>query len=193
MLRLGNSVANDIYEEVVPSDMENSRIRPSSGRGLRDKWIVDKYVKKAFVAPCPLSQESLNKEFWNATIEGKLDVSLKRLAQGANVDYKNPDDGLRTALHKTVEKGDGITIEFLLQKLSNVDQQDANGWTALHYAAANDNVRIVFALLKRHAKADIKDNSNMVMIYVLKVIKENYNTFDRPHWIWLLIAKQCNL
>lgn len=95
-------------------------------------------------------------------IEGDLEKSLRRLAQGAHVDYKNPDEGYQTALHKIVDEDNEVIVEFLLQRLSDVNQQDANGWTALHYAAANNNVRLVLALLKRHAKADIKDESNMV-------------------------------
>ena len=62
-----------------------------------------------------------------------------------------------------VDKNDEVTVEFLLQRLSDINQQDANGWTALHYAAANNNVRLVLALLKRHAKSDIKNGDNMVM------------------------------
>lgn len=95
-------------------------------------------------------------------IEGDLEKSLRRLAQGAHVDYKNPAEGYQTALHKIVDEDNEVIVEFLLQRLSDVNQQDANGWTALHYAAANNNVRLVLALLKRHAKADIKDESNMV-------------------------------
>jgi Arf-GAP/coiled-coil/ANK repeat/PH domain-containing protein len=89
-------------------------------------------------------------------------MGLKRLAQGASIDYKNPDDGDTTALHKMVSADDQVVVEFLLQRLSDVDQQDGNGWTALHYAASNDNVRLLLALLKRHAKSDIKDTSDMV-------------------------------
>lgn len=105
----------------------------------------------------------MQQEFWNAVIEGELDNALKRLAQGAHVDYKNTEDESRTALHKMVDKNDEVTVEFLLQRLSDINQQDANGWTALHYAAANNNVRLVLALLKRHAKSDIKNGDNMVM------------------------------
>ncbi|KAG2190738.1 hypothetical protein INT46_007931 [Mucor plumbeus] len=166
MLRLGNTVGNSIYEASVPIDMESFRITPDSDRGDRDLWIIEKYVKKSFVAPCSLSQDSLNKEFWNAVIEGELDNALKRLAQGAHVDYKNEEDELRTALHKMVDKDDEVTVEFLLQRLSDINQQDANGWTALHYAAANNNVRLVLALLKRHAKSDVKNGSNMANLAV---------------------------
>lgn len=61
MLRLGNTVGNSIYEASVPIDMESFRITPNSDRGDRDLWIIEKYVKKSFVAPCSLSQDSLNK------------------------------------------------------------------------------------------------------------------------------------
>lgn len=89
-------------------------------------------------------------------------MALRRLAQGAHVDYKNSNDELRTALHKVVDNDNEVIVEFLLQRLSDINQQDKNGWTALHFAAANNNVRLVLALLKRHAKPDIKDESNKV-------------------------------
>jgi Arf-GAP/coiled-coil/ANK repeat/PH domain-containing protein len=61
MLRLGNRIGNSIYEESVPIDMESFRITPSSTRLDRDLWIIEKYVKKSFVTPCSLSQDSLDK------------------------------------------------------------------------------------------------------------------------------------
>ena len=100
--------------------------------------------------------------FWDAVSENNLENTLKYIAQGADVDYKNPKEGLQTALQKAVDNNNGTTVEFLLQRLSDVNEQDERGWTALHYAAANNNVCLVLTLLKRHAKADIADNSNMV-------------------------------
>lgn len=61
-----------------------------------------------------------------------------------------------------VDSNDEVVVEFLLQRLGDVNQQDGNGWTCLHYAAANNNVRLVLALLKRHSKPDIKDNDDKV-------------------------------
>ncbi|KAI8977531.1 hypothetical protein BDF20DRAFT_836322 [Mycotypha africana] len=188
MLRLGNTVVNHIYEAAVPKHMETFRLQPDSQRRDRDVWIVEKYVKKTFVAPCSLSQESLNKEFWNAVVEGKLDIALKRLAQGADVNYRNPDDQLRTALHKGVNMNEQIIVEFLLQRLCNADQQDAHGQTALHYAAAKNNVRLVLTLLKRHAKADIQDHSDKTALDIA-LEKQNVQSvtalrlfaFDKQH------------
>ncbi|KAI8356637.1 hypothetical protein EDC96DRAFT_446306 [Choanephora cucurbitarum] len=162
MLRLGNSVGNGIYEAFVPKHMEPFRIDPSSNRNDRDLWIIEKYAKRSFVKQSNLDQSSLDKAFWEAIVKQDLPQALKRLAQGAHVDYGNPEEELRTALHKAVDGSDEVSVEFLLQRLSDIDQQDERGWTALHYAAANNNVRLVLALLKRHAKADIKDNADMV-------------------------------
>lgn len=131
-------------------------------RNDRDLWIIEKYVKRSFVSPAEVDQATLDKNFWNSIAENDLQNALRYLAQGANVDYKNTEEGLKTALHKAVDNNNEVAVEFLLQRPSDVDEKDERGWTALHYAAANNNVRLVLTLLKRHAKADIADNSNMV-------------------------------
>ncbi|KAI8382451.1 hypothetical protein BD560DRAFT_386641 [Blakeslea trispora] len=161
MLKLGNSVGNNIYEAFVPKHMEPFRIDPSSNRNDRDLWIIEKYAKRSFVKQTSLDQPSLDKAFWEAIVKQNLPEALERLAQGAHVDYGNTEEESRTALHKAVDSSDEVSVEFLLQRLSDINQQDAKGWTALHYAAANNNVRLVLALLKRHAKADIKDIADM--------------------------------
>ena len=94
--------------------------------------------------------------------DSHLAEALRCLAHGAKVDYKNPDHEGQTALHKAVEQSDEIAVEFLLQWFSDVNQKDDKDWTSLHYAAANNNVRLVLALLKRHAKADAKDKDGKV-------------------------------
>ncbi|ORE18488.1 ankyrin [Rhizopus microsporus] len=164
MLQLGNEVGNSIYEESVPAHLEEFRIDPSSHRNDRDLWIIEKYVKRSFVRPAEVDQATLDKNFWNSIAENSLQNALRYLAQGANVDYRNTEEGLKTALHKAVDNNNEVAVEFLLQRPSDVDEKDERGWTALHYAAANNNVRLVLTLLKRHAKADIADNSNMVSL-----------------------------
>lgn len=70
-----------------------------------------------------------------------------------------------TGLHVAVLQEDIIAVEFLLQWFCDVDEKDDDGWTALHHAAAENNVRFVLTLLKRHAKPDIKSNAGKVSIY----------------------------
>ncbi|KAL0095671.1 hypothetical protein J3Q64DRAFT_1630194 [Phycomyces blakesleeanus] len=164
MLELGNTIGNSIFEEHVPSDMETFRINPNSSPIERDLWITEKYVKRSFVAhKDDKAQETVNQTFWDAITEGNLAEGLRYLARGANVDYRNPNEHLQTPLHRSVQLGNEVSVEFLLQWSSNVNEIDENGWTNLHYAANSNNVRLVLGLLKRHAKADIKDESGKVI------------------------------
>ncbi|KAI9278657.1 hypothetical protein BDA99DRAFT_600287 [Phascolomyces articulosus] len=188
MLRLGNTVANEIFQESVPQHMEEFRIHPDSTRPERDLWITEKYVKRSFVAHKTEDEAELNQELWNAVTDSHLAEALHSLVQGAKVDYKNPNEEGQTALHKAVEQSDEVAVEFLLQWFSDVNQTDAKDWTSLHYAAANNNVRLVLALLKRHAKADAKDKNGKTPLD-LAVDRQNVQAvtalrlfaFDKQH------------
>ncbi|KAJ8659588.1 hypothetical protein O0I10_004566 [Lichtheimia ornata] len=187
MLRLGNTVANGIFQEYVPQDMEAFRIDSTSSRPERDLWITEKYVKRSFVAHAN-NPASLDQAFWDAIAESQLGDALRCLVQGAKVDYKNDNQQLQTALQKAVDQDDEVLTEFLLQWHSDVNETDENGWTALHYAAANNSVRLVLALLKRHAKADIQDKCDKTPLD-LAVDRQNVQAvtalrlfaFDKQH------------
>ncbi|KAI7865133.1 hypothetical protein BDF14DRAFT_1827454 [Spinellus fusiger] len=167
MVDLGNTVANSVFEENIPSDMNAFQIRSDSLPADRDLWITEKYVKRSFVAhEQGEDAETVNQILWNAATESNIPKALLYLAKGANVDYKNPDSGLQTALHTSVQQGNEVMVEFLLQWSSNVNYTDEKGWTTLHYAATSNNVRLVLALLKRHAKADLHDNSGKVYFLI---------------------------
>ncbi|CAO3649885.1 unnamed protein product [Cunninghamella echinulata] len=189
MLRLGNTNANQIYEENVPKDMESFRITPKSSRNERDLWITEKYVKKSFVTKAADTEhEEINQEFWNSIAQSDLSNALRFLAKGAEIDYKNPDCHHQTALHKAIQNGDGIIVDFLLQWSSNVDQVDDNGHTSLHHAVLSNNVHLTLGLLKRHAKPDTKDNDGKTPVE-LAVDKQNVQVvtalrlfaFDKQH------------
>ena len=122
--------------------------------------------------------------------QSHLGDALRYLAQGAKVDYKNPNAQDQTALHKAVEQSDEIAVEFLLQWFSDVNQTDSNGWSSLHYAAANNNVRLVLALLKRHAKADARDSSDKVITKrTTETAVTLISVFFRLHWTLQLIGR----
>ena len=60
-----------------------------------------------------------------------------------------------TALLDTAESGDHVAAMHLLSvKGANVNATDADGSTAIMYAAANDDLELVHALIK--AGADVK-------------------------------------
>ncbi|KAI8072662.1 hypothetical protein BC940DRAFT_121563 [Gongronella butleri] len=159
MLKLGNTAINRIYEEKVPAHMEVFRIQPASSRNERDLWITEKYVKKSFITE-EAGQDAL---FWASLVEDdNMAGAMQALAKGANVDYKNPDADEQTALHRMVQQGNEVAVDFLLQWSANVNEQDIHGYTSLHYAATCNNVRLVLCLLKRHAKADVKTKDGKV-------------------------------
>lgn len=69
----------------------------------------------------------------------------------------NETDGYgRTALHYAAER-DTLCTELLLENGANIDAGDANGNTALHWAAFKGNETCVRLLLKRGAKVDATD------------------------------------
>ncbi|KAI9276409.1 hypothetical protein BY458DRAFT_532766 [Sporodiniella umbellata] len=162
MLQLGNRVGNSIYEQKVPPHLETFKINPESKRKERNLWIIEKYIKKSFVKPAEVTKDVLDQQLWDAVADNDLASALRALAQGALIDSQPKGKGLQTPLQKAVDNNNETTVEFLLQSQSNVNQQDERGWTALHYAAANNNVRLVLTLLKRHGQPDILNHSEKV-------------------------------
>ncbi|CAO3695557.1 unnamed protein product [Rhizopus stolonifer] len=160
MLQLGNTIGNSIYEENIPTHLQDFQINPDSESNDRGLWIIEKYAKKSFVKQTEMDKDSLDQKLWDAVSENDLPSALRCIAQGANVDCRSVEAGLQSALQKAVDNNNETTVEFLLQSQSNVNEKDGKGWTALHYAAANNNVRLVLTLLKRHAQPDITDDSN---------------------------------
>jgi Arf-GAP/coiled-coil/ANK repeat/PH domain-containing protein len=182
MLLLGNVKTNEIFEAKINEEKQQKPIQPSSTRAEKDQFITDKYVRKKYVLDTEDSErENINQvrmfswrcgygcalhiilqEFWVAIKDSNLHTALRCLALGADINYRNPDDNSRTALHIAVLQEDVVAVEFLLQWFCDVDQGDADGWTSLHHAASENNVRFVLTLLRRHAKPDIQNSDGKV-------------------------------
>ncbi|KAG2185136.1 hypothetical protein INT44_001926 [Umbelopsis vinacea] len=170
MLLLGNTKTNEIFEARLMSEQQNRPVNPSSSRAEKTEFITDKYVHKKYIAETSEEEaDGLNEQFWKAIKNPNLHTALRCLALGANINYRNPDEKLYTGLHVAVLQEDIIAVEFLLQWFCDVDEKDDDGWTALHHAAAENNVRFVLTLLKRHAKPDIKSNAGKVSTFSPKV------------------------
>ena len=59
--------------------------------------------------------------------------ALEQLVTDTNLNL--PDSGGRSVLSLVVNHGDETLLQWLLAKGPALDQQDRNGWTALHFAA----------------------------------------------------------
>ena len=81
--------------------------------------------------------------------------ALEQLVTNATVNL--PDSYGRSVLSVVVNYGDVAMLRWLLTKGSALDQQDRNGWTALHFAAQAYAVEMAALLLAAGATVDVPD------------------------------------
>lgn len=109
-----------------------------------------------------INQQDHNK--WNALMKaahkGHADVVACLLDRGA--DYTLTDNNGCTPLIIAAKNGHSATVEILLPlKNSNVNAQDVEGNTALHYAIESNNTELASLLLARDADIHIQNRSNV--------------------------------
>jgi len=68
------------------------------------------------------------------------------------------DSNGRNLLSLVVNYGDAPMLQWLLTKDPALDQQDRNGWTALHFAAQAYAVEMAALLILSGATVDLADN-----------------------------------
>ena len=92
-----------------------------------------------------------------SVLNGTHSISAALLAKGASVnvcDFKSVTPLMLAAL-----KNDVRHCDMLCAKLSDVDAQDQNGWTPLHYAAYGDATKAAYYLVQEGASRNIKDRN----------------------------------
>ena len=67
------------------------------------------------------------------------------------------DGEARTPLINAVSRGKAEVISWLLENGAEIDQQDRDGWSALHYAVSGKHVDFAANLLQRGANVGLKD------------------------------------
>ncbi len=53
------------------------------------------------------------------------------------MNFINKDEGNKTVIHAAVIEGHSSVVMFLIQNRVDVNVQDSQSWTPLHYAAQN--------------------------------------------------------
>ena len=81
--------------------------------------------------------------------------ALEQLVTDTNLNL--PDSGGRSVLSLVVNHGDETLLQWLLAKGPALDQQDRNGWTALHFAAQAYAVDMAALLLAAGTQVDVPD------------------------------------
>ncbi|XP_062408273.1 BAR_ACAPs and ArfGap_ACAP domain-containing protein [Sardina pilchardus] len=162
---LGNDVVNGIFEECSSED-GIKKPTSHSPRQEKETWIKEKYVEKRFVRKANSSDPETvrcegGRRLYQAALQGDLVSMAAALAQGAEVNWSDPQQEGRTALIGASIGGSLIACEFLLQNGANVNHRDQRGQGALHAAAIGGHTGHVCLLLKRGANqyaADEKGN-----------------------------------
>ncbi|KAG0219458.1 Arf-GAP with coiled-coil, ANK repeat and PH domain-containing protein 1 [Mortierella sp. NVP41] len=177
MLKLGNERTNKIFEARILSGAEERWISVNSDRAEKERFIMAKYIKKEFIASDDDRKEflrrSVHEAFWEAMDVSDFCEALRFLALGANIDHRNDDHGSMTPLHRAIVRRDDVAIEFLFQWFCDINAVDGEGWSALHHAVANDSAKSLAALIKRHAKYDIRNRNDQSPLDLAKSLEKS--------------------
>lgn len=150
---VGNNRARAVWEaSLLLSDAsKRSRPNPGSNAAMREMFIRGKYELKSFLAPTrERSKDALNQRMFKAIENGDLSSLLESLAWGANPAWPNPQAENRSALHQAVMYANLIIVECVIQFMTvELNQKELRGWTALHYAAYQNDKALVEVLLLR--------------------------------------------
>ena len=69
-------------------------------------------------------------------------------------------------------------VEDLINAEADINASDDSGKTALHWAAAVNNVEAVQILLKHGANIDIQDNKVTTSLYIITILKIQSLVYD---------------
>jgi ankyrin repeat protein len=115
-----------------------------------------KYANREFIhRGLPLNYETVDIAFHEATREGNLAFMLKYLLQGANINWRDPSNHLRSALHLAVLENLHVTVEYLLLWSADCLIFDDEQLTPIHYALRQNKLQMSLVLIRRA----LRDNS----------------------------------
>jgi ankyrin repeat protein len=109
-----------------------------------------------------IKQKELQTEFFEAVLEGKMELVKKMLADG--FDLKTTDNYGRIALHESAIFGKNEVTKLLIERGSAVNTKDKSGNTPLHLAANmrspfdEGNIKSIRLLIANGADALAKNN-----------------------------------
>ncbi len=104
-------------------------------------------------------------------IDGKLSPEKKLLAleqlRNADFDFKQPCVAALSGASYAVQTGQALPfLDGLLDASLSIDQPDAIGRSALHFAALKGDLRLVKSLLSHHADAKLKDSEGNTPFWI---------------------------
>lgn len=142
LLAIGNANANKIWEESIGSQKGWTKPTSSESRKAKEEWIRSKYSWKGFLKYCDADgktmterEDKFSKELYVAAKRADVLAAAYAIAHGGSVEWKNPEDGGKTALHVCA--------------LSKMDESDTSDWKGIECAEL---------LIQNGAKLDVLDH-----------------------------------
>lgn len=162
---LGNDVVNHVWEEGMDSQEGWTKPTESADRKTREDWIKSKYMWKGFLSFKGLEdmseeqrKDKFSRDLFEAAKKGDVRGAATALAHGGSVEWANPNEGGKTALHicalanvNETEEWNAIeTAELLLQNGAKMDVYDSDSHDVLDSALiGNAEVKMVEYLTHR--------------------------------------------
>ncbi|OGF67958.1 MAG: hypothetical protein A2Y62_00730 [Candidatus Fischerbacteria bacterium RBG_13_37_8] len=112
----------------------------------------------SFLESCKLVIFNKNKQCANLFFlleEGNLEAANEYLSKGCNINLKDAEG--KTPLMQATLAHKSKIVEYLINKDAQLNIQDNNGNTAVHYAI--DDISILKNLINAHADLNIKENN----------------------------------
>ena len=153
LLGLGNEKVNRIWEAGLHHQKGWTKPKGGAPRKAKEEWIKSKYVWKGFLEYRPEDgreqedrEAKFSKDLFEAARRGDMCGISEALAKGGSVDWKNKDDGGKTALHICAigqpEDGDDISCaELLIQNGAKLDAKDFDDHNVLDVAVVGGGRR----------------------------------------------------
>lgn len=144
LLSLGNTLMNAILEKDISDFVKPT---PSSDRATREEWIHKKYVMKEFLGHNGPSKVKASQYLYRSAKSGDIMRLSKALANGADVNWENEDEGGQTALDACLTGLHHINaiecIELMLQNGAELSFSNSDTSARLDIILSNSEEQIL--------------------------------------------------
>lgn len=124
----------------------------------RNNWVAVSSMKN------PDDDETIpdsNKNAFDFVKESNSDQLKDILTKLSSEEINELDESGLGLIHWAADRGDSKVLEILIENGADIDGQDGDGQTAMHYAASCGNLDCIKVLKNYDANLTIRDNENL--------------------------------
>ncbi len=98
--------------------------------------------------------------------ESSFSINNENITNNLNINNINNNNLNRELLIYSKKGYKEKVLEIISQENLDINYQNENGWTALHYACDEGNLKIVEILIKAHSNVNIKNNDKKTPLHI---------------------------